>query len=217
MLIHKNVITALACATDPDHGGGASYARQIAIAPTGEVIATQGHILLRAAQGSCDTATDFPESSAGAPIEGCINAADLALMAKIAKTKKRYSPVLDNVAIVPTEHPGAVTLIAGTTRTTLTRTMTDAAPMADYPTWKNIFKSVQTNADGYVVVSLSAALLIRIAKAAQAMTGKPNTAVVFRVPKPGEGAQDICERGIAFAISGSRPAVDGVIMPRSMA
>ena len=200
MLIHRNVIRSLHAATKPDDTR--RPLQGIYVDPeSGECIATNGHLLLRAAAPANEPGSEYPTRINGAEIDPTAKVSgllDSAALVEAAKGTPKRSPVsiLSHVAVLNQTAFVATDLDRSTT-------ITGCELKGNFPKWRRVL-TVPEDANTF---TLAADVLAALAKVAKAQ-GRPKGDVTFHV------VEDQGKNGVYFEISqGDSPKIDGVVMP----
>ena len=211
MLIHRNVIKSLHPATasnDIRYGTGLSA---IYIDPESrECIATDGHILIRAAAPTDDEMSDFPGRINGnepinpsADVSGLIDA-DALLTAAKATPRRSTIPVTANVAVTGRTTLVAVDLERGSTTIAGRDLETDGAR---FPAWRSVFTGPPASANSFTLSAELLSVLVKVAR--EQGRAKKDARVTFHVI-PDQGTH-----GVYFDVGDgiNSPKIDGIVMP----
>lgn len=201
MLIHRNVIKSLHPATASDdtrYALGGIYVDP----KSGECVATDGHILVRAAKAAEVSAEEYPGKANGATINPSAEVSGLldanALLDAAKRTpRKPYAPILEHVAVLSRTAFHATDLSQSTT-------ITGQELDGNFPDWRAVISKVPEDANTF---TLNADLIATLVKVAKAQGRKPACVTFHVVPKQEHN-------GVYFTIGkGDSPQVDGVVMP----
>lgn len=221
MLIHKQIVKALGAVAKRADKTGFGVVR---LEPTGEVVATDGHVLLKAAAGSVQPIEEFPAQPKGAPEDhkpavaltepASVPYETLNRVIKGCPTGKRSGiPVLDNVAVsITAAHVG--TLVA-TDLDGCTVASVDTA--GRYPNWRGVLLP-EAEVRGGLRLTLSSEILQSLLVAAKALGARQLRFTLV------DGEKYYTNRATGRSYTGSVhvelrhgrddvPAIDGVLMP----
>ncbi len=207
MLIHRNVIKSLHPATTSgDHRYGLSG---IYVDPESrECLATDGHILIRAAAPTDADVSEFPARINGddsinpsADVSGLVDA-DALLTAAKATPRRSPVPITENVAVT-----SRTTLVATDIERSTTITGRDLTDGSRFPDWRKVFTGAPADANSF---TLSADLLATLVKVAREQGRAKRDAVVTFHVIPDQGRHGVC-----FDVGDgiNSPKIDGIVMP----